>query len=166
MIAVPSQPKDSEAGRALSADPRYPLTLYYDASCPLCLSEMRNLMLRNHWALLRFVDVSAPNFVAPAGVTRTDLLSLMHGQTAQGQWLRGVAVFELAYRAAGLPQVSWVLGLRWLRPFANRLYPVIARYRHQLPRWVPRLLFETALRRAAQHAQQNRCDAAQCVKGD
>ena len=150
---------------AQTSDPRYPLTLYYESACPLCLSEMTNLMLRNTQGLLQFVDVSAPDFQVPEGVTREALLTLMHGHTANGEWLRGVTVFELAYRAAGLPQVSRLLSNRWLRPVADRLYPVIARNRHHLPRWLPHLMFETALRRAAEQAHQQRCDAGVCQRG-
>jgi predicted DCC family thiol-disulfide oxidoreductase YuxK len=152
----------TDLGHAPAGDPRYPLTLYYESACPLCLSEMTNLMLRNQQGLLRFVDVSAADFQVPQGVTRTALLSLMHGYTANGHWLQGVAVFELAYLAAGLPQVSQLLASRWLRPLANRLYPVIARNRHRLPRWLPHLLFETALRRAALRAHAQRCEAGVC----
>jgi predicted DCC family thiol-disulfide oxidoreductase YuxK len=38
---------------------RYPLTIYYDASCRLCDGEMRNLMLRNTEGRMVFVDASA-----------------------------------------------------------------------------------------------------------
>lgn len=43
----------------------YPLTIYYDASCPLCHAEMHNLMLRNSQGLLQFVDASPVDFTSP-----------------------------------------------------------------------------------------------------
>lgn len=69
----------------------YPLTLYYDGACPLCLAAMRNLMLRNaRDQRLRFMDMATPDFVTPAGVTREELGRTLHAQAADGRWLRGV----------------------------------------------------------------------------
>ena len=136
----------------------YPLTLYYESACALCNGEMTNLMLRNTEGKLRFVDVSAPDFDnPPPGTTLEDLLELIHAQTADGRVLRGVEVFLHAYRAVGL---GWVVEpTRWpvLGGLADRLYPVLARNRHKVPRVVSRLLFETATRRAAERAAQQRC---------
>ena len=38
---------------------RYPLTIYYDASCPLCAAEMHALRDEDHACRLRLVDCSA-----------------------------------------------------------------------------------------------------------
>lgn len=143
----------------------YPLTLYYESACAMCNGEMSNLMLRNTEGKLRFVDVSAADFDGPPpGTTLDDLLELIHAQTADGRVLRGVEVFRLAYRAVGLgwlvEPTSWpVLG-----PLADRLYPIVARNRHRVPRFVSHLLFETAVRRAAERAALRRCEPGQACK--
>lgn len=143
----------------------YPLTLYYESACAMCNGEMSNLMLRNTEGKLRFVDVSAPDFDSPPpGTTRDDLLELIHGQTADGRVLKGVEVFRLAYRAVGL---GWVVEpTNWpvLGPLADKLYPVVARNRHRVPRFVSHLLFETAVRRAAERAALRRCEPGQACK--
>jgi len=145
-------------------DAIYPLTLYYESACALCDSEMRNLMLRNQAGLLRFIDVSAPGFdAAPPGCSKQDLLRLMHAQRADGTVIRGVAVFRLAYAAVGLPWVSRALSAPLLRPLSEALYPWVARHRHRCPRWISRLLFGRALRRAAeQAARRAHCTADSC----
>ena len=139
-------------------DTTYPLTLYYESACALCNGEMTNLMLRDTEGKLRFVDVSAAGFDnPPPGTTAADLLELIHAQTADGRVLRGVEVFRLAYRAVGL---DWLVApTTWplLDRLADRLYPVLARNRHRIPRLVSHLLFETATRRAAERAAQRRC---------
>lgn len=136
----------------------YPLTLYYESACALCNGEMTNLMLRDTEGKLRFVDVSAPGFDSPPpGTSTADLLELIHAQTADGRVLRGVEVFRHAYRAVGL---DWLVApTNWplLGPLADRLYPVLARNRHRIPRVVSHLLFETATRRAAERAALRRC---------
>lgn len=138
----------------------YPLTLYYDSRCQLCKAEMTNLRLRNRAGLLRFADVWAPGFEGLPGTTHEALLTLIHARTADGQVLRGVEVFRRAYEAVGLGWVTAATRLPVLGPLADHLYPVLARNRYRLPRWLVGGLFERASRRAAQRrcAPGERCD--------
>lgn len=143
----------------------YPLTLYYESACPLCNAEMSNLMLRNTEGHLRFADVSAPDFAdLPAGATMQDLLALIHARTADGRVLKGVEVFRLAYEAVGLGWVSGAMRLPLLRPLAEWGYPVLARNRHRIPRGLVRLMFEGAVRRAAERSAAARCDSTSCSR--
>ena len=57
----------------------YPLTLFFDAACPLCRREMQSLRRRDRARRLRFEDVRAPGFVAPAGTTVDAMLVAIHG---------------------------------------------------------------------------------------
>ena len=137
----------------------YPLTLYYEAACALCNGEMTNLMLRNTDGLLKFVDVSAPDFKdLPPGTKLEDLMELIHAQKADGTVIRGVEVFRLAYEAVGLGWVSGLLKVPPLKRLAERGYPILARNRHRIPRWISHAVFETAIRRAAERAASRRCE--------
>lgn len=142
----------------------FPLTLYYDGACPLCLGEMRNLMLRNVEGRLRFVDIADPAFQPPAAPApgRVALAQRLHAQTVDGRWLSGVAVFIEMYDAVGLSWVARCLGGRGVRPLAERLYPWIARNRHRFPRWLAHWVFETAMRRAARRAAATACASGAC----
>jgi predicted DCC family thiol-disulfide oxidoreductase YuxK len=143
----------------------YPLTIYYESACALCNSEMTNLRLRNVAGQLRFIDVSEPAFDSPPpGTRREDLLELIHAVRGDGTVIRGVEVFRLAYAAAGLDWVRHALSLPLLRRLAERGYPWIARHRHRIPRWVSHVLFETAIRRAAERAAQRRCASDQACR--
>ncbi len=145
------------------------LTIYYDASCPLCATEMHALQRYGGEARLRLLDCSAPDFdereTAAAGFTRADLMRSIHARDDSGQWLRGVAVFERAYRIAGLENVARVWGNRWLRPLWDRAYPWVARNRMLLSRLRLNAAFGWLIARAAQRAQlraqacsTDRCD--------
>ncbi|MFN9746967.1 MAG: thiol-disulfide oxidoreductase DCC family protein [Betaproteobacteria bacterium] len=142
----------------------YPLTIYYDGTCPRCTAEIDNLRLRDADARLRFVDCSPADFVSPIpGADRSALMNVIHAVGAQGTVLLAVDVFEAAYRAVGLPWVSRVLVHPFLRPVADRVYPWIVRNRYRLPRALIRGLFERAARRAAeQAAARNRCVDEAC----
>ncbi|ABM36796.1 thiol-disulfide oxidoreductase DCC family protein [Polaromonas naphthalenivorans] len=143
----------------------YPLTLYYDGSCPMCHAEMHNLMLRNTRELLAFVDISVPGFSGqPPGATQHDLMTLMHARQADGTVIKGVDVFRLAYAAAGLGWVSALFRLPVVSTVADRLYPYLARYRNRIPRRLVQLAFETAARRAAARAQARQCKAGDACR--
>jgi len=144
------------------------LSIYYDGSCPLCATEMHALQ-RHGGVQLRLLDCSATDFmdetIQAAGLTRADLMRCIHARDACGRWLRGVEVFERAYRIAGLESVARIWGNRWLRPVWDRAYPWVARNRMFLSRlhlnaafgW----LIARAARRAQRHAQacrENQCD--------
>jgi predicted DCC family thiol-disulfide oxidoreductase YuxK len=133
----------------------YPLTIYYDASCPLCNAEICNLRLRDTQSLLRLQDASSPAFSGgPVGVSHADLMTLIHAVTNDGRLVKGVEVFRLAYAAVGLGWVVAITGWPLVGRLADALYPVIARNRHHIPRFVAQLLFGTFARRAAVRASQ------------
>lgn len=121
---------------------RYPLTVYYDASCPMCASQMQALKSRDAHDRLRLVDCSTADFddsvLSGLAVTREGLMTLLHVRDAHGRWFVGVEAFEQAYRAAGLETLAGWWGSRRLRPLLSRLYGWVARHRKLLSRLRPR----------------------------
>ena len=117
---------------------RYPLTIFYDASCPLCASEMHALRDRECAGQLEFIDCSAPDFdesvLAGVGITRWNLMDRIHARDAHGRWLVGVDVLEAAYGAAGRKRIAGVLGARALHPLLTRIYSWVAKNRQLLSR--------------------------------
>src|SRR5258706_13447086 len=148
----------------------FPLTIYYDASCPLCADEMRALKIADADGRLVLVDCSAPEFddtsIAGYGITRNSMMQLIHARDADGRWLRGIDVFEAAYGAAGFAALARLWGDSRLRPWWDKLYPWVARNRYALSRLgLPhlfRLLTRNAMRRSALAATHG-CSTAECV---
>ena len=85
---------------------RYPLSVFYDASCPLCANEMHALKALDAAGRVQLIDCSAPQFsdegFLAEGITRTALMARMHVRDASGQWFVAMDAFEVVYRAAGL----------------------------------------------------------------
>jgi len=148
----------------------FPLTIYYDASCPLCANEMRALKTADTDGKLVLEDCSSPAFddrpYACHGITREAMMRLIHARDAEGRWLRGVDVFEAAYDAAGFAALARLWGHHRLRPWWDKLYPWIARNRYTLSRLglprIFRLLTRNAARRSASAAIQA-CSAGTCI---
>ena len=109
------------------------LTIFCDASCPVCSLEMGMLRRRDVAGRLRWVDISAPGFDASAhGFLHRDLDAVIHGVRADGQVVRGLDVLRQAYGAAGLGR--WVALTRWpgLRAPSDAAYRLFARHRHAI----------------------------------
>jgi predicted DCC family thiol-disulfide oxidoreductase YuxK len=113
----------------------FPLTVFYDASCPVCALEMDTLRRRDTCQRLHLIDMSAPAFDAAIyALERHDLDAAIHAVRPDGSIVRGMAALRLAYRAGGL---GWLLqATRWplLRDVADAAYRLFARHRHAISR--------------------------------
>lgn len=145
----------------------YPLTILYDAACPVCALEMAHLRQRDVLHRLVLVDVSAPGFDARRyGCSAAELDAEIHAFCADGRPLIGLAALRAAYAAVGL---SWVLGATgWgpLRPWADRGYRWFARHRQAISAVCApfiRVVGAWRARRVAQQMQQ--CRAGACRIG-
>ena len=112
----------------------YPLTIYYDASCPMCAAEMHTLKETDFDNKLILVDCSATNFNEPVScpASQEAMMERIHAQDANGQWLKGVDVFAVAYRATGFTMLGKIWGSQTLKPLLSRMYPWVADNRHWL----------------------------------
>ena len=132
---------------------QYPLTVFYDASCPMCATEMHALKARDGEGRLELVDCSAPQFdedqLLGDGVRRRDLMALIHARDAHGRWFVGADVFELAYGAAGFEAMARFWANRRVRSWMRLLYPWIARNRQRLSRLGCHRLIRLLLARAS-----------------
>ncbi|MDO8989370.1 MAG: DUF393 domain-containing protein [Sideroxyarcus sp.] len=147
---------------------QYPLTVFFDASCSLCNSEMQVIEMHDTNQRLVLVDCSGAGFDDTAfrdeGVTRVDMMACLHVRDSRGGWIKGVAAFELLYRSVGMSLLASLWGGRLTRPLMERAYPWVARHR-QLLSWTGMpLLFKLLGKFAAQraHKRSRRCSAGQC----
>ncbi|MGB4811978.1 MAG: DUF393 domain-containing protein [Methylophilaceae bacterium] len=129
----------------------YPLTIYYDASCPLCAAEMHTIKETDFDNKLILVDCSDDQFKAPAfcPTSKAEMLSRIHAQDAAGQWFKGVDVFAIAYQVSGFTKLSKFWGSKILRPILVRLYPLVADNRHWLSKTPLPTLLNKLLRMCA-----------------
>ena len=113
-----------------------PLTVFYDASCGICNSEIWNIKTHDAEQRLILVDCSSDEFDdAPYqafGITRDAMMECLHVRNSRGAWIKGVAAFELIYRAAGMKAFAMFWGGRYTRPVMEHIYPWVARHRRML----------------------------------
>ena len=129
----------------------YPLTIYYDASCPLCSTEMHTIKETDFDNQLILVDCSSDQFSEPAfcPANKAAMMERIHAQDATGAWFKGVDVFAAAYQAAGFKQLGRIWGSNTLKPLLSRAYPFIADNRQWLSRTPLPYLLNKLLRSCA-----------------
>ena len=119
-------------------DLAYPLTLYFDDSCPLCRAEMAAITRNDQAGRIRLVDCSAPDFddadCRAAGIATRELMHRLHARDAQGRWAVGVPAVAAAYRAVGLAGLGGFFASKRLQPLLARLYGWLADHRQGLSR--------------------------------
>lgn len=142
----------------------YPLTLLYDAGCPVCSLEMDHLRSRNHEGRLVFIDIAAPGFdPAPFGATLADMNAEIHARRADGEVIRGVQVLRLAYEAVGLGWVWRPTAWPPLRALSEVGYRVFARHRQGISRMAAPLINAIRAQRARRVAERMRsCAGGAC----
>lgn len=134
----------------------YPMTLFFDGGCPLCVREMRALRRRDLAARLRFLDVRAPGFERPDDTSMDELLTAIHARTAEGRLVAGVETVRLAYEAVGLGWVLAPTAWRPLRGASERAYAWLARHRFAVPAWL-------ALAALGRREREATCDESHCA---
>jgi predicted DCC family thiol-disulfide oxidoreductase YuxK len=150
----------------------YPLTIYFDATCRLCNSEMQNIKVHDTKNLLALIDCSAPTFddttFVAQGITTTAMMNRLHAQDADGNWLIGVAAFEGIYRTVGMASIAKLWGSFITRPLAERLYPWVVKHRYTLSRIGLPELFGLWSKHAAWQAEKRSrlCSEGRCAVGD
>ncbi|MFM8899347.1 MAG: thiol-disulfide oxidoreductase DCC family protein [Burkholderiales bacterium] len=111
----------------------YPLTLLYDAACPVCSLEMDHLRQRDTAGRLVFVNINEPGFDPRRyGATLAEMNAVIHGVQPDGSLLHGVEVLRLAYAAVGLGWVMRPTGWPLLRPAFDLGYRLFARHRMRI----------------------------------
>jgi predicted DCC family thiol-disulfide oxidoreductase YuxK len=68
-------------------------TVLFDGSCPLCTAEINQYKRIAPPGQINWVDVSAPDFRAPTGQTKEQLMSRFHVYTPDGELISGAAAF-------------------------------------------------------------------------
>lgn len=147
----------------------YPLTIYFDASCRLCNSEMQNIKLHDDRNQLILIDCSAPEFddtpFHAEGITKTLMMNRLHAQDTNGKWLVGVDAFEVIYRTVDMASIAKLWGGRFTKPLAEKMYPWVVKHRYTLSKiGLPELFglwSKYAARKADERSRQ--CNEGNCL---
>ena len=104
--------------------------LLYDGQCPFCRREVEWLRRRDRDGNLALEDIADPGFdPAQYGLTREEVMGVLHGVLPDGRVVRRVEAIRQAYRAVGL---GWLVAptrlplVRWASIASMSRSPAIA----------------------------------------
>lgn len=124
------------------------LRIFYDANCPLCAAEMRQLTHDDTLAQIELQDINAADFVTRfSHIDKVYANQILHGETSDGRLLLGLDVTAAAWSIVGTK--TWVKWLRLplIKPVADWCYLKFAKHRYRISFWL---------------TGQSRCDQNQC----
>ena len=114
------------------------MQVFYDGECPVCAREVgfvrRELQRAGTTQRVQLVDAqqAQEDTLRRHGLDREQVLGRMHGVDEQGRVIQGVEVFRQMYRHTRWGGIWSVTGWPGVRPVADKLYEVFAKYRPYL----------------------------------
>ncbi len=112
-------------------------TIFYDAQCPLCVREMALTLEKNRSGSLKAVPVQGSETdLAQYGISPNDAMTYIHIVRSDGTVLKGMSALRLMYAECEGRPLSRIWNLPLLRQIADWGYPLFARNRYRLPRWL------------------------------
>ncbi|WP_263079015.1 DUF393 domain-containing protein [Endozoicomonas sp. Mp262] len=122
----------------------FPVTLFYDGDCPICVKEIRWLQSLNGQHKLIFENIKAEDFPQRhPELPIANLDKLLHARLGNERIVKGVDATLAAWEAVGQ---GWMLSpLRWplFSTAANIAYEYFARNRHRLAEKIAPFIGET-----------------------
>ena len=107
--------------------------LLYDGTCPFCRREVQWLKQRDRGDFLAVEDIADPTFdPGKYGLTREEVMGVLHGVLPDGRVVRRVEAIRRAYQAVGLGWLVAPTGWPVLAWVFDGLYGAFARHRRGL----------------------------------
>ena len=113
--------------------------LLYDGACPFCRREVQWLKRRDRGGNLAIEDISDPAFdPGQYGLTREEVMGVLHGVLPDGRVVRGLEAMRQAYQAIGLGWLVVPTGWPLVGRVCDHVYGAFARNRVRLGRLLSR----------------------------
>lgn len=112
------------------------LTLFYDATCPLCVREMRSLQSHDTEKHIKLVDIFSPEFAAYPDIDPKAASDRLHAYDADGNLLLGLDVTHRAWSLVGKPYLYAFTRWPIMKPVCDWAYLKFAKNRYHISGWL------------------------------
>lgn len=111
--------------------------IYYDNECPICIREMALVREQNVSGSLETVPVQGNEAeLARHGISTEAAMTLLHIVDREGRITCGMPALRIMYRECGGRPIARIWNWPVLCHVADWGYPLFARYRYYIPRWL------------------------------
>jgi predicted DCC family thiol-disulfide oxidoreductase YuxK len=109
---------------------QYPLTVFFDGACPICVREIVLMRRLDRRRRLVCCDFSRPDYdTASINISPAELGRVIHARWADGSVITGVDVFRAMWEAVGLGLLAKLSRLSLVEPLVLKTYAWFARNR-------------------------------------
>lgn len=116
------------------------LTMYYDDSCPICRTEAMHMAENN---TIRIMPVSQSlDTLQRFNISQLEAMTYLCVQDDNGVMYKGMEAVRVLYDVAG---IKWAKYLHYpvIKQSSEIIYPLFAKYRYKMPKWLIKKLFGT-----------------------
>ncbi|MDC9500345.1 MULTISPECIES: thiol-disulfide oxidoreductase DCC family protein [unclassified Pseudoalteromonas] len=111
------------------------MIIFYDASCPLCNTEMQHLKDADTKHKIVLVDLNSHDFSARyPSVNKNKAMAILHAQLPTGEMIYGLDVTYQAWKTVGKYRWLKIFRLPIIRYFADAAYMFFAKHRQKISR--------------------------------
>ena len=111
------------------------MIIFYDANCPLCNAEMKQLKKVDFEHRIVLEDLNATDFnVRFPSIDKSRAMKILHAQTEAGNMIYGLDVTYIAWKTVGKHRWLKILRLPIIRIVADLGYNFFAKYRQPISR--------------------------------
>jgi predicted DCC family thiol-disulfide oxidoreductase YuxK len=111
--------------------PKFPVSIFYDGACRMCVGQMAKYRAKDRQKRLRFFDISAEGFDAASFGLDPELIQhYIYAKDSDGQIVRGVDAFIWIWLATGRVELAFFAGLPLVKQAAKFCYRLVARLRY------------------------------------
>lgn len=109
----------------------YPITVFYDGACSMCVAQMHKFREMDSQKRLIFVDISRPDFNQGAsGLAGEPIERYIYVRDSSGHLARGVDAFIFMWMATDRKFLAWFVSLPIITQVGKFVYRLISRLRY------------------------------------
>lgn len=112
------------------------LTLFYDATCPLCVKEMDALRQLDKNQALKMVDIYSEEISAYPQIDIEQAGTILHALDESQQLILGLDAVHRAWQLVGKGWIYAPLRWRLIKLLADQAYLYFAKHRYRFSFWL------------------------------
>lgn len=128
------------------------ITMFYDSDCVLCTTNAYLLQEKSNDIAIIPVNQSI-ELLSQYGFSQIDAMTYVIVSDNQGNFYQGMNAIRLLYKTANMP-MHQILYLPIIKQISDFLYPIIAKNRYKIPKWLIKVIYGRLLK--------NVCDTNYC----
>lgn len=116
------------------------ITMYYDETCILCTTNAITMQNKAPDKITIIPAHSALDKLSKHNISELDIMTYVVVEDELGQMHKGMNAVRLLYKTANVPFYQ-VLYLPIIKQISDLIYPIIAKNRHKIPKWLIKFIY-------------------------